>query len=142
MSLIKYSFIAFLITILSSCSKYEEGPKFSFSTKKSRLVGEWKLVKQTENNVEVNLENVEASATISENGTYDLKFIVYVLGLPFTDQSEGKWKFNANKTQVIFTETGASTSSFRTIVKLAENELKLREVNSNNNVIIAAYHPN
>ena len=35
------------ITVLNfqSCSKYEDGPAFSLRTKKSRLVGDWELVK-------------------------------------------------------------------------------------------------
>jgi hypothetical protein len=141
--LIVYSLALLMLgAAFSSCSKYEEGPNFALSTKKSRLVGDWKLVKQTENNVEMDLQNIEATAKISSDGTYSLKFVLYVVGIPFTDQSDGKWKFNSNKTQVIFTETGASTSSYRTIIKLAENELKLKEINSAEDVIIATYHPN
>ncbi|MBU3660524.1 MAG: hypothetical protein FGM14_11665 [Flavobacteriales bacterium] len=142
MKLYKLAFIALIITLLSSCNKYEEGPNFSLSSKKSRLVGEWKLVKQTENGSEIDLQNINATAVIAENGTYSIKFTLYILGIPITDDSDGKWKFNANKTQVIFTETGATSSSFRTIIKLAENELKLKEINNDGDIIIATYHPN
>ena len=38
---------AAIVTILNfqSCSKYEDNPAFSLSTKKSRLVGTWEIVK-------------------------------------------------------------------------------------------------
>lgn len=36
--------------LLFSCGKYEEGPNFSLRTKKSRLVGEWKLVSFNDGN--------------------------------------------------------------------------------------------
>jgi hypothetical protein len=32
-----------LLNILSSCGKYEDGPAFSFLTKKNRLVGHWEI---------------------------------------------------------------------------------------------------
>ena len=38
---------ATLVTVLNfqSCSKYEDNPAFSLSSKKSRLVGEWEVVR-------------------------------------------------------------------------------------------------
>ena len=38
---------ATLVTVLNfqSCSKYDDNPVFSLSSKKSRLVGEWEVVK-------------------------------------------------------------------------------------------------
>ena len=36
-------FIVFGLITFTGCSKYEEGPGISFRTKKSRVVGEWKV---------------------------------------------------------------------------------------------------
>ena len=38
---------ATMVTVLNfqSCSKYDDNPAFSLSSKKSRLVGEWEVVK-------------------------------------------------------------------------------------------------
>jgi len=38
--------------LLSSCGKYDEGPGFSLSSKKSRIVNEWVVSKVFENDVE------------------------------------------------------------------------------------------
>jgi hypothetical protein len=38
---------------MDSCSKFENGPAISFRSKENRLIGEWKLIKWTENGQDV-----------------------------------------------------------------------------------------
>lgn len=125
---------------VSSCSKYEEGPNFALSSKKSRLVGEWKVVKLTINGTDVDLTSYAGTASIKEDGTYKTTTTYAILGLPVPIENEGKWEFNDDKTQVIFTETGQSTPTSQTILKLAAKELKLKQV-SGSNVNITTYEP-
>jgi len=139
--LIIYSFALFVLgTSISSCSKYEEGPKFALSTKKSRLVGDWKLVKQSENGTDMNLSNGSSTASINEDGTYKTNTSYTVLGLPVSFDSDGKWEFNDDKSQVLFTETGASTTTRLTILKLASKELKLKQIDGADTTI-TTYEP-
>jgi len=139
MKALTLSLLSLLLLSISACSKYEEGQNFTLVSKKSRLVGNWKLVKQTENDVPMNLQNIEATASILENGTFKTKFTITLLGFPYTEENEGTWKFNNLKTQVIFTENGATNSSYRTIVRLAKDELKLKEKNINDVELISTF---
>lgn len=127
-------------TSVSSCSKYEEGPNFALSSKKSRLVGEWKVVKLTINGNDVDLTSYAGTASIKEDGTYKTTTTYTILGLPVPTENEGKWEFNDDKTQVILTETGQSAPTSLTILKLAAKELKLKQV-SGSNVNITTYEP-
>ncbi|MEN9334976.1 MAG: hypothetical protein RLY35_2156 [Bacteroidota bacterium] len=43
----------FLLFLMDSCSKFENGPAISFRSKENRLIGEWKLIKWTENGQDV-----------------------------------------------------------------------------------------
>lgn len=127
-------------TSISSCCKYEEDPNFALSTKKSRLVGDWKLVKLNENGTDSNLSNYSGTASIKDDGTYTMKTTITTLGIPFSFDADGKWEFNDDKTQVSFTETGESTSTNLIILKLASKELKLKEVDGTD-VTISTYEP-
>lgn len=125
---------------VTSCSKYEEGPNFALSTKKSRLVGDWKLVKLNENGTDVNLTNNSSTASIKDDGTYAMNTTYTALGIPLSFDSAGKWEFNDDKTKVLFTETGESTTTNLIILKLASKELKLKEVDGTD-VTISTYEP-
>ena len=136
-----YSFALFMLgASVSSCSKYEEGPNFALSTKKSRLVGDWKLVKLSENGTDANLTNYSGTASIKDDGTYTMKTTITTLGIPFSFDADGKWEFNDDKTKVLFTETGESTTTSLIILKLAAKELKLKEVDGTD-VTISTYEP-
>lgn len=136
-----YSFAFFMLgASVSSCSKYEEGPNFALSTKKSRLVGDWKLVKLNENGTDANLTNYTGTASIKDDGTFSMNVSYTLIGIPFSFDSEGKWEFNDDKTQVLFTETGESTTTSLIILKLASKELKLKEVDGTD-VTISTYEP-
>ena len=139
--LIIYSFAFLMLSAAaSSCSKYEEGPKLAFSSKKSRLVGEWKLTKQTLNGTDNNLTNVTTTLSIKDDATFYYKIAYSVLGIPYTVDYNGKWEFNSDKTQVLFTEDGQTSITNQTIVKLASDELKLREIDGND-TIVSTYQP-
>lgn len=60
----KYSIIIIAILgfsmIFSSCKKYEEGPSFTLLTAKKRIVGIWTLNNAKYNNVEIDLNDMQA----------------------------------------------------------------------------------
>lgn len=55
----KVLFYTLALTVLLSCSKYEEGPKISLRSKKARLNGTWVLEKKTINGIENSFDNDE-----------------------------------------------------------------------------------
>lgn len=60
--------IAIQSLIVSSCSKYEDGPKLSLRTKKSRLVGEWDLLR---------IDGQDVSDSVEFEFKKDLKFKMF-----------------------------------------------------------------
>ena len=90
---------ATVITILNfqSCSKYEDGPAFSLRTKKSRLVGEWEVVKIDGQSPESSAYSLELS--FEKNGDFD-----YKIGYTSYDNSSykisGEWEFSGGKEDI------------------------------------------
>lgn len=68
-------------TFLSSCSKYDEGSKFTLLSKKSRMVNDWHLISQTENNVTLNLSGVSSHLSLKKMAQQN-----QLLAMPFWDK--------------------------------------------------------
>jgi hypothetical protein len=130
--LIVYSLALLMLgAAFSSCSKYEEGPNFALSTKKSRLVGDWRLVKLNEYGTDIDLANYSGKVTIKKDGNYSTSTSYSLSGTLFSFESNGKWEFtNDEKTSLFFIESGGLTIRRFTILRLASKELKLIEYDS------------
>jgi hypothetical protein len=123
--------LAFLGAGFSSCGKYEEGPNFTFLSKKARITNTWKFTSQTINGIDVtpDLTLYSLTKTIKKDGTFDTEYTI--LSQPFT--SSGSWAFSDDKKIIILIDpTGTETYE---ILKLTNSELKLRNtVNAEQNV--------
>jgi hypothetical protein len=124
-ALIACSAIAVTIT---SCDKYEDGPKFSLLTKKARLCGDWTLEKYTRNDSDVTtLVQTGYGSTwewqIEKDGSYKQTGNV---------NDNGTWELGEDKDDVTFTSsaTGSIPVAYR-ILKLKSKSLWLRKTNSN-----------
>jgi hypothetical protein len=110
---------------VSSCGKYDEGPKLSLRTKKMRLVGVW----DTKENVDPD------GTTTTDNSTTTIEFkkdgsCTLASSDPnFTYGYVGKWEFSANKEKVraTFTYGGVTTINESTILRLTNKELWLKD---------------
>ena len=52
-NLIVYSFALSVVAVsISSCGKYEEGPKFTLLSKKARITNTWKFTKSENNGID------------------------------------------------------------------------------------------
>lgn len=121
----------------SSCSRYEEGPNFALSTKKSRLAGDWKLVKLNEYGDDIDLTNYTGKVTIKKDGNYSTTTSYSLSGTFFSFESNGKWEFtNDEKTSLFLIESGGLAIRRFTILRLASKELKLKEFDSNGEKIL------
>ncbi len=129
--------VAFLLgvsTLVSSCSKYEEGPKLTLLSKKARLTGDWKLSEQTLNGTAQTLLGTN-TMTISKDGTYKSSFSYVAFGQTFSSDTNGTWDFSDDKTSILSTESGQTTADTLKIYRLANKELKFIDVNGSNTVI-------
>ncbi|MBA3665257.1 MAG: hypothetical protein H0W61_13750 [Bacteroidetes bacterium] len=138
-SIIKMALVVILLaSITTSCSKYQDGPKFSLLTKKARLTGDWKIDKVTYNGNDVTsfvVAGIGANAVldIEKDGNYKQSG---------NDPDDGKWKFGEDKDDVYFTsnKAGSKEEAYR-ILRLKSKELWLRQTESNGDVTIIHYVP-
>jgi len=133
--------------LLTECKKYPEGPSISFRTKKARIINSWKMSKYLENNVDLttNFNSVftNFSFVTSKDEEYKIIKTVSVFSTNLTTTEIGSWNLASNKKTLNVTPisisagTLPSTTSFQ-ILKLYENEIWLRSIDSNGKII--EYH--
>lgn len=125
--LIRLSLIAILSlsAIITSCTKYEEGSKFTFLTAKMRMVGDWTVTNITYDNNNVTSSYPDISISIKDDQSYSLKWDYGSFSLTET----GTWAFNADKTTFITTNSNGAITE-RIILMLKNKMVKLKEVNS------------
>ena len=117
---------AFFMIFSFSCSKYEDGPKFSLRTKKQRIARSWKV------EYSINLQNgIEHSADFndwviefSKEGSFEQKII-------YGEQQNsysGSWKFiGENQLRLNFSNNAGKQTVFYTILRLSKKELWLKD---------------
>ena len=130
LALIFFSVLSLIVatTFLSSCSKYDEGSKFTLLTKKSRMVNNWHLTSITQDGVSLNMSGILLDLNLMKDGSATTTLSYTVLGQTFTDVTNGTWEFNDDKSKLVLTETGATITDEYTILKLTKDELKTEQV--------------
>lgn len=118
-----FALLAMMAVAVTSCSKYEEGPKFTLMSKKARLTGEWTLSAVEVNGTAQDISGYTVNVTIEKDGSYTYKWS----SGGFSVEESGTWEFSDDKGSLIMTdEDGDKTTS--EIVRLANDELKLKDV--------------
>ena len=109
-----------------SCKKYEDGPSFTVLSKNSRLCGNWKLESYTTHDSDItttvdSLYGTGWELQINKDDSYKSTGNI---------NQTGKWKFDNDKNDVIFTPDSASEAvdTFR-ILQLKSKDLWLRSTN-------------
>lgn len=123
------AFVLLLISLqfLTSCSKYTEGSKFTLLTKKARLVGDWKQTEMTINEISQDISETSFEISFESNFKYSDTTEFYFGGVEYTFSNNGTWQFSDDKTKLITTDSDGDQITY-TIVRLANKELKLKEV--------------
>ena len=147
--------VSSLVTILNfhSCKKYEENPNLVLSTKKSRLIGEWEVVKVDGEPIENYFNNLFSNTNINVdylNWTWDFEKdqdldqdLTMIYSYSYTNYNGNSYSYTDTSTQfitmnwewedkksVIEIEQSSSYSTIRNdyeILKLTSSELKLRD---------------
>lgn len=115
-------------TFLFSCSKYDEGSKFTLLTKKSRMVNNWHLMSANVDGFEINLSGISKYLELSKDGSAKYTEKYTVLGATYEEITYGTWEFNDDKSKLVLTETGATVSDEYTILKLTKDEMKTEQI--------------
>ena len=84
-----------LVFIISSCSKYEEGPAFSLLTKKARITGNWKPEKKVTSEGDEEFYMPDLVLKIHDNNVFELLESNNIT-------LKGTWEFFDDKTSLRF----------------------------------------
>ena len=119
-------------TFLSSCSKYDEGSKFTLLSKKSRMVNDWHLMSKSVGAFEINLSGISKHLKLSKDGSLEYTETFIVLGQTYEEITYGTWEFSDDKSKLVLQETGGTITGEYTILKLTSSELKVQQIDSSN----------
>ena len=132
------------VLLLTECKKYPEGPSISFRSKKERIANTWKLSKYYENSVDLtsnfNTVYTKFSFVTTKNGDYTITRELYSL---VNTTESGTWTLSSNKKTFNLFPTSITigavpNASSWQILKLYENEMWLRNIDSSGKII--EYH--
>lgn len=130
-----FLFAAILVgASMSSCGKYEEGPKFTLQSKKARMTNTWKYTTEELNGV-VNTPDPSMftlTMTLKDDGTASAEFTIF--GMPYSES--GSWAFSDNKEELILTYPSGTENL--EILKLTKDELKVKQTD-NGDVTVTTY---
>ncbi|MES2798427.1 MAG: lipocalin family protein [Bacteroidota bacterium] len=133
MKLFKIGALAMLsvaFVAVSSCSKYEEGSKFTLLSKKARVVGEWNISNISVNGTSQDLSGYTYSYEFKKDDTFTAS--VSFGSTTFTDS--GTWEFSDDKLRLIITDSDGDISDAE-ILRLASKEMKIIDVNGSDTTI-------
>lgn len=119
---------ATIITVLnfSSCSKYEDGPKFSLRTKKARLTGEWEVVRIGNETYPQNGYTLEM--TFEKDGDFEFKYSYS--GYSYT--YSGDWAFTSDKEDIVINyDNFVGNTQMYEILRLKNDEVWLEDPQNN-----------
>ena len=127
-------FVALITVAVTSCKKYDEGPRVSLASKKSRVANTWKYDEILVNGKATNLSTNEINARLelTKDG-----------GATYTSGSttgNGTWVFSDDKEDLtitlVYQFTFISTNESRKykILKLKDDEMWLEYINPNGDI--------
>lgn len=108
--------ILIIVSSLTSCKKYEEGPAFSLRSKTARVANTWKLESYSINGVDntSSLANINYTEFYDKDGNYSYNTSV--------GSGSGKWEFQSDKEQIKRSGVSSQSSETLYILKLKEKE--------------------
>ena len=132
MKTFKYILLSIIILSIYSCSKYEEGPGFTFLSKSARICQKWRPIQSVDGSSGV-ITNIDSDGSYIEfvkDGSiqYYNKDQMSFLGI---DAVAGTWEFSDDKMQVSYSYDvlTLNTIKLETIKKLKINSLGLENAN-------------
>lgn len=135
----KIAFLGFVLSlgtasVLTSCSKYEEGPKLTLLSKKNRLTNDWKLTAIADSNgTSLDMTGFSTTMSLENDGAFSGNSNYTAFGQQvFNYDVTGTWEFTDDKETLTLTTLTVNTQSTNdiskmTIVRLANDELKMRD---------------
>jgi len=113
---LSFAFLSATILTFTGCKKYEDGPRFSLSSKKGRITNQWQFTEKIVNGQPQQLTNITVR-DIKRDGAY-------ILTVGTSTDETGKWEFSSDKESITFIPDDDDAYS-RDILRLKSNELWL-----------------
>jgi hypothetical protein len=117
-----------LVFALSSCNKYEEGPKLSLKSKKARISNEWVIEKATRNGEDVTSSYDEFTLQMMDDGDANLAALYTFGNFSYEYETQGTWMFTDSKNNLKLDFEDNDADQEYQILKLKTDELWLREL--------------
>ncbi len=118
-----YTFILIaFVSVNFSCSKYEDGPKISLLSKKSRISRDWKTEYATNlaTGIEHSADFADWLLSINKDGTFSNQIIYDLVQTTY----KGNWEFiGDNQIRFSFNSATGEQIDFYTILRLSRKEL-------------------
>lgn len=105
----------FLLISFNGCTKYEEGPNFSFRSKNERLSNIWKVENYKINDKDYTSLVTSYTETFSNQNAYNYSWGIL--------KGEGSWVFQNDDKEVKLTGNDDQSQRVLTILKLEEKTL-------------------
>ena len=124
-----------IISLLFGCKKYDlDGTLINFQRPEKRLIGDWESVAINEVGViaDTNITELLGSNNLRLDISFNEDYSVQIDNVGDALSYTGDWEFNDDKTELIETEDGSSTSTSWTITKLMHRELWLKRTDAAN----------
>lgn len=107
--------LALLVGVVSSCKKYEEGPGFSFRSKKARVANTWVIDEYVYSDGDIDKVTESGNYTFEKDGTF-----LFEWGSSVSEK--GTWEFTSDKEEIKWIYNDGSYTEKYTIIKLKEKE--------------------
>jgi len=117
----------FSATLLTSCSKYEEGPLISFRSKKARIANTWQVEQALEDGEDITDQYDQYELEMLDNNDASLAALYTLADLTFEYETDGTWSFEDSKEQLELDFEDDDADRIYDILRLKENELWLKE---------------
>ena len=125
--------------IMTSCSRYEEGPGFTLLSKKARFSGEWSVSNVTLNGTDITSQFLPSGTTYSFVTEKDGTWTTTISASGFNSTGTGTWELYEDDV-IIVTNGSADTDGDTTqILQLKNKEMKTTDTDSNGDVTIITY---
>ena len=123
-----------LICLTPSCSKYQNGSKFTLLTKSNRIVNDWKLTSYLVNGNEFIDYQPALKLVIEKDGTYSWTASQTVLGQIQSTFEHGTWMFNDDKTSLMLLTDGEELPVSYSINELRGKKMVLQYYDKTTNI--------
>ena len=123
------------VSVSPSCGKYEDGPGFSLSSKKSRLTGTWELDKLKYSDGSIADLNGSIDVEFEKDGDFSIRTTssytdYYGSSYSYTYTNSGDWEFSSDKEEIEFDPNDGSDFEWE-IKRLTNKELWVEDEDGN-----------